>query len=129
MVRLFSDTHTLPQLAPSFFTSQHAHSPTSSSLLRFLHYPAIPPGANVSPNRAGAHSDYGSLTLLFLRKEGAEGLQILPPSEPLDSDHWRDVPVVEGGLLVNIGEFLLPLLIPSASSSLRGYFVGGEGGY
>lgn len=60
----------------------------------------------MDPNRAGAHSDYGSLTLLFQRKSGGEGLQILPPSEPLDSGRWRDTGVVDDALLVNVGDAL-----------------------
>lgn len=74
--------------------------------MRFLHYPAIPGGANVEPNRAGAHSDYGSLTLLFQRKNGGEGLQILPPSEPLEGGVWRDTGMVDDALLVNVGDAL-----------------------
>ncbi|GAA5896338.1 hypothetical protein JCM6882_000988 [Rhodosporidiobolus microsporus] len=91
-------------LDPSFFTSQHSHNPSSVSILRFLHYPAIPGGANVEPNRAGSHSDYGSLTLLFQRKNGGEGLQILPSTEPLEGGNWRDAGVVDGALLVNVGD-------------------------
>ncbi|KAK4704461.1 hypothetical protein P7C70_g1749, partial [Phenoliferia sp. Uapishka_3] len=93
-------------LEPNFFSFQHSHDVTSNSILRFLHYPAVPPHTIVDPNRAGAHSDYGSLTLLFQRSAGGEGLQILPSSEPLDSDNWQDVGVVEGALLVNIGDAL-----------------------
>ena len=94
------------QLEPDFFTSQHAHDASSNSILRLLHYPAIPPGSNISSNRAGSHSDYGSLTLLFQRSEGGEGLQILPSTEPVDSENWQDVGVVDGALLVNIGTSL-----------------------
>ena len=94
------------QLPQDFFSSQHHEGPDSRSILRFLHYPAIPGGANVEPNRAGAHSDYGSLTLLFQRKNGGEGLQILPPSEPLEGGIWRDTGMVDDALLVNVGDAL-----------------------
>lgn len=94
------------QLPPDFFSSQHHEGPDSRSILRFLHYPAIPAGANVEPNRAGAHSDYGSLTLLFQRKSGGEGLQILPPSEPLEGGTWRETGIVDDALLVNVGDAL-----------------------
>ncbi|GAA5934723.1 isopenicillin N synthase family dioxygenase [Sporobolomyces koalae] len=93
------------ELEPSFFTSQHHEGSDSASILRLLHYVAIPPGAQVDPNRAGAHSDYGSLTLLFQRAAGGEGLQILPSSETL-TGVWRDVGVVENAILVNIGDAL-----------------------
>ncbi|GAA5854049.1 hypothetical protein JCM8547_008206 [Rhodosporidiobolus lusitaniae] len=91
-------------LDPNFFTSQHSHTSSSVSILRFLHYPSIPAGAQVDPNRAGAHSDYGSLTLLFQRKDGGEGLQILPSTEPLQGGKWKDTGMVEDAVLVNIGD-------------------------
>lgn len=78
------------ELEPNFFKKSHIHDSTTRSILRFLHYPAVPPGVNVSPNRAGAHSDYGSLTLLFQRSTGGEGLQILPSTEKLGSTNWKD---------------------------------------
>ena len=90
-----------------FFTNEHSHDKDDVSILRFLHYPEIPAGVQVSPNRAGAHSDYGSLTLLFQRSNGGEGLQILPSTEPLDSDQWQDTGVVDNALLVNIGTLQL----------------------
>lgn len=93
-------------LDANFFTSQHHEGTDSASILRLLHYVAIPPGARVDPNRAGAHSDYGSLTLLFQRAAGGEGLQILPSTESLDSGEWQDVGVVENAMLVNIGDAL-----------------------
>ncbi|GAA5952856.1 hypothetical protein JCM3765_002987 [Sporobolomyces pararoseus] len=93
-------------LDPNFFTSQHHEGIDSASILRLLHYVSIPPGAQVDPNRAGAHSDYGSLTLLFQRAAGGEGLQILPSAESLDGGEWQDVGVVENAMLVNIGDAL-----------------------
>lgn len=58
--------------------------------------------------RAGAHSDYGSVTLLF-RLKGQAGLEILE-----SSDTWAPVPVCPPGIeddpappiLVNIGDLL-----------------------
>ncbi|KAM0753434.1 Clavaminate synthase-like protein [Meredithblackwellia eburnea MCA 4105] len=93
-------------LDKDFFTSQHAHGPEQSSLLRFLHYPAIPAGVQTTPCRASSHSDYGSTTLLFQRTAGSEGLQILPSTESLESGNWKDVGAVEGALLVNVGDAL-----------------------
>ncbi|GAA6048425.1 hypothetical protein JCM3770_003752 [Rhodotorula araucariae] len=92
------------ELPEDYFTSQHHEGPDSRSILRFLHYPAIPAGTQVDPNRAGQHSDYGSLTCLFQRKDGGEGLQILPSSEPLVGGRWRDVGIVDDAMLVNVGD-------------------------
>ena len=93
-------------LDPTYFASQHEESSSSASILRFLHYITIPPNTQVDPNRAGAHSDYGSLTLLFQRAEGGEGLQILPTTEPIEGGKWQDVGVVQDAMLVNIGDAL-----------------------
>lgn len=53
-------------------------------------------------------SDYGSLTLLFQRSEGGEGLQILPSSARVEEANWQNAGVVDGALLVN-GESILYL--------------------
>jgi isopenicillin N synthase-like dioxygenase len=65
--------------------------------------------------RAGAHSDYGSITLLF-RLPGQAGLEVLAPSGDgtSSSSRWAPVPVVPPGteddagppILVNIGDLL-----------------------
>ncbi|KDE03666.1 hypothetical protein MVLG_05856 [Microbotryum lychnidis-dioicae p1A1 Lamole] len=96
----------LLDLNDDFFTRDHQHNEESGSILRFLHYPKVEKGQKCSPNRAGAHSDYGSLTLLFQRPSGGEGLEILPSTEPLDSPNWQNVGLVEDALLVNIGDAL-----------------------
>lgn len=70
------------------------------SFLRYVNYP--PPSEAALPGqlRAGAHTDYGSLT--FVEVEDAPGgLQVLGPD-----DEWIDVPVVPGGLVVNLGDLL-----------------------
>jgi len=64
-----------------WLSSRHQGGP-SGTILRLLHYPSIPPSSDFQPSvdiRAGAHSDYGSITLLFQRP-GQPGLEIIPPS-------------------------------------------------
>lgn len=70
-----------------------------TSALRALHYPDLS-GVEPDPGqlRAGAHSDYGTLTLL---RQSGPGLQVVGT----DGD-WHDVPVVDGGYVVNIGDAL-----------------------
>nr|XP_003649066.1 uncharacterized protein THITE_120638 [Thermothielavioides terrestris NRRL 8126]AEO62730.1 hypothetical protein THITE_120638 [Thermothielavioides terrestris NRRL 8126] len=97
---------------PDFFTAAHlrARGP-SGTILRFLRYP---PRSDLSDTtaadvRAGAHSDYGSLTLLF-RLRGQPGLEVLAR----DGVTWMPVPVVPPGtehdpappILMNIGDLL-----------------------
>lgn len=70
------------------------------SAVRLAHYPAV--GAEgFAPDaiRAGAHTDYGTLTVLWT--DGEPGLQV----EAVDGS-WVDVQPVEGGLVVNIGDLM-----------------------
>jgi len=72
-----------------------------TSALRLLHYPDIGLG-HVLPGqlRAGAHSDYGTLTLL-LQDDAPGGLQVCS----VDGD-WHDVAAVDGAYVVNVGDAL-----------------------
>lgn len=95
---------------PGFFSSRHIQP--SGCIVRLLHYPAIPEDVDYQPEvdvRAGAHSDYGSVTLLFQRPS-QPGLEIRTPE-----DTWAPVPVIPQGyttsktfppILVNIGDCL-----------------------
>ena len=69
------------------------------SALRALHYPATKGAAQAGQQRAGAHTDYGSLTIL-LPQEGASGLQIEMGGT------WVDVPAPPGCFVINIGDLM-----------------------
>ena len=70
------------------------------SRLRVRHYPAQPEPPAPGQLRVGAHSDYGSLTLL--RTEDAPGgLQVFNAA-----GDWVDVPIVPGAFIINIGELM-----------------------
>lgn len=72
-----------------------------TSALRALHYPDLA-GHGVLPGqlRAGAHCDYGTLTLL--RQDDAPGgLQVRDVVGT-----WHDVPAVDGAYVVNVGDAL-----------------------
>jgi isopenicillin N synthase-like dioxygenase len=72
-----------------------------TSALRMLHYPDLR-GQHVEPGqlRAGAHSDYGTLTLL--RQDAAPGgLEVRDVH-----DVWQPVPSVPGAYVVNVGDAL-----------------------
>ncbi|KAM3088258.1 hypothetical protein ACMFMG_002313 [Clarireedia jacksonii] len=100
----------------SWFASRH-HGDSTGSILRLLHYPSIPAGSDYQPDvdiRAGAHSDYGSITLLFQRPS-QPGLEILPPSSsPTSPPQWTPVPISPSPtthdpsppILINIGDLL-----------------------
>ncbi|KAK1760988.1 putative gibberellin 20 oxidase [Echria macrotheca] len=101
---------------PSFFAGAHDRSAgPSGTILRLLHYPPLSSVPSATPHldvRAGAHSDYGSMTLLF-RIAGQAGLEIQTTSQDGGSK-WAPVPVVPPGtegdpappILLNIGDLL-----------------------
>ncbi|KAM5473766.1 hypothetical protein MferCBS49748_000730 [Microsporum ferrugineum] len=102
------------EIPSDWFSSRHdASKGPSGSTLRYLYYPSRKSPATATFKhgidvRAGAHSDYGSITLLFQR-DGQPGLEILTPS-----NEWAGVPVRPVGvgsvgsppILVNIGDLL-----------------------
>jgi isopenicillin N synthase-like dioxygenase len=69
------------------------------SALRLAHYPDLGDRTAPGGQRAGAHTDYGTLTILWT--DGTPGLQV----ESLDG-RWDDVEPVEGGLIVNLGDLM-----------------------
>ena len=70
------------------------------SMMRVLRYPAQQTPPLPGQLRAGAHSDYGSMTIL--RKEITDkSLQVRNKA-----GEWVDVPVVEGTFIINIGDLM-----------------------
>jgi isopenicillin N synthase-like dioxygenase len=71
------------------------------TVLRAINYPAQPEPPAPGRLRAGAHSDYGSLTVL--RAEDAPGgLQVKNAN-----GEWTDVPFVEDSFIVNLGDLMM----------------------
>ncbi|CEJ80871.1 hypothetical protein VHEMI01030 [[Torrubiella] hemipterigena] len=93
-----------------FFSKAHVTTPGgSATILRLLRYPAPDSTSHSTDDvRAGAHSDYGSITLLF-RLKGQAGLEIQK-----QDNTWAPVPVNPPGtendpsppILINIGDLL-----------------------
>jgi isopenicillin N synthase-like dioxygenase len=75
------------------FIDQHG------SALRLAHYPEVDGHAELGQLRAGAHTDYGTLTVLWT--DGESGLQV-----ETAMGEWLDVAHVDGGLVVNIGDLM-----------------------
>ena len=70
------------------------------SMLRALRYPRQIEPPLPGQLRAGAHSDYGSLTIV--RKEvGDVGLEVMNKA-----GEWVSAPVIEGTFIVNIGDLM-----------------------
>lgn len=69
------------------------------SALRLAHYPPLPTAPEPGSFRAGAHTDYGTLTILRLDAE--PGLQV-----ERSPGTWVDVDAPDGALVVNLGDLM-----------------------
>ena len=71
-----------------------------SSALRILNYPVVKEAPKPGQLRAGAHTDYGSLTIL-LPEADSRGLEILNKQ-----GQWQEVPAIEDAFIINIGDLM-----------------------
>ena len=71
-----------------------------TSAMRALNYPDLSAPPAPYQLRAGEHSDYGSLTIL-LTEPAPGGLEIFTTHGT-----WLEVPVLEGSLIINIGDLM-----------------------
>ncbi|KAF2444155.1 Clavaminate synthase-like protein [Karstenula rhodostoma CBS 690.94] len=98
--------------AGDYFVRYHdVDRPDSQSTLRLLHYYETPKtNDGVIRHRAGAHADWGFLTLLFQRS-GQSGLEICPGREVVTEhalgDEWTKVEFQPGVIVCNIGDLLM----------------------
>jgi isopenicillin N synthase-like dioxygenase len=82
------------KLEDDFFTR---HFNTHVTVLRMIHYPPRPEATH--DNGAGAHTDYGCVTLLLQDQIG--GLQVKHRN-----GEWIDATPMSGALVVNIGDLM-----------------------
>ena len=82
---------------PDQFFAPYIGNPISA--LRALNYPATGEIAEADQQRAGAHTDYGTLTIL-LPQAGVGGLQVQRDKV------WLDVVAPEGAFVINIGDLM-----------------------
>mmetsp|Transcript_38423 Transcript_38423/g.69256 ORF Transcript_38423/g.69256 Transcript_38423/m.69256 type:complete len:344 (-) Transcript_38423:101-1132(-) len=96
-----------PHLKPGTLAkSHHLWNGDGQCTLRLMHYPPIDEKILSTNNlwRAGAHTDWGCITLLFQRM-GQDGLECR--ANPQGDAKWIEVPPVQnGGITVNIGDML-----------------------
>ncbi|MBL7239225.1 2OG-Fe(II) oxygenase [Komagataeibacter rhaeticus] len=94
IMRLFACALGLPEA----YFNPYFRAPISS--LRGLNYPEQDTAPQPGQIRAGAHSDYGTLTLL-LPQQGSGGLEILGPD-----GQWQAVPAIPDAFVINIGDLM-----------------------
>lgn len=69
------------------------------SVLRMIHYPPRHTASSCDQQGAGAHTDYGCITLLY--QDAAGGLQVRNVK-----GEWIDAPPMEGTFVVNLGDMM-----------------------
>lgn len=94
VLRVFADAL---QVDSEFFVSKHTGE---NITMRYLHYPAIgyQPKSD-SQMGAGAHTDYGSITLLF--QDDIGGLQL-----KAQDGAWIDVAPIKDAVIINTGDLM-----------------------
>ncbi|MFL6577065.1 MAG: isopenicillin N synthase family dioxygenase [Povalibacter sp.] len=84
------------QLPDDFFRQRHRGENVT---LRWLHYPANLPARSAEQLGAGAHTDYGSITLLF--QDSVGGLELLG-----SDGAWHEAPPVSDAIVINTGDLM-----------------------
>lgn len=72
------------------------------STLRIFNYPAQATPPRPGQLRAGAHTDYGALTILRVEPDVPGGLQVRTPE-----GEWEDVEAPNDSLVINVGDLLM----------------------
>jgi isopenicillin N synthase-like dioxygenase len=84
------------ELPEDFFILNHNEQ---AHTLRLLHYPPLQQSPKIGQVRAGEHSDYGSITLLF--QDDIGGLEV----QTKDGE-WIAAPAIPNTIIVNTGDFM-----------------------
>jgi isopenicillin N synthase-like dioxygenase len=83
-------------LPPGFFADKTSDG---ANALRAINYPARDVAPQPGQLRAGAHTDYGTVTIL--RQDGVGGLEVLDRA-----GEWAGVESVPGAFVINIGDLM-----------------------
>lgn len=89
------------QLDSNWFLQEGVFDDGHQCALRVLNYPELQYSSSEEvPIRAGAHTDYGAMTIL---KSGGLGLQLCLSQE---DEQWIDVPHLEDAFVINLGDLM-----------------------
>jgi isopenicillin N synthase-like dioxygenase len=97
-------------LPEDWFVSKTDHH---ISALRTLNYPNQDKPPEPGQLRAGAHTDYGTLTIL---RSGGPGLQV---AKDKDDPSWVEVPSVDNAFIINLGDLMRRWTNDKYSSTLH----------
>ncbi|KAJ3257029.1 hypothetical protein HK103_005013 [Boothiomyces macroporosus] len=86
----------------NYFSNRHRYNQPSGDVLRSLYYPACKQDISRAI-RADGHSDFGSITLLFLEKSDPGGLEIVQSGT---KDTFIPVNQQDGCIIVNTGDLI-----------------------
>ncbi|KAJ3279595.1 hypothetical protein HK104_001310 [Borealophlyctis nickersoniae] len=86
-----------------YFIRKHRFEEPNNDILRLLYYPPVPDDGG-DWIRAGGHSDYGTMTLLFQKDMG--GLQVLLRGRDGTGEKFVPVPPLSGCIVVNTGDLV-----------------------
>ncbi|RKF13734.1 isopenicillin N synthase family oxygenase [Alginatibacterium sediminis] len=90
-----------------FFSQAHDRaSQHYQSTLRLLHYLPLQGAAKSGVWRAGAHTDFDCLTMVF-QQDGESGLQACPGKDAQGQQLWTDVEARSDLITCNIGDMLM----------------------
>ncbi|MFT5706699.1 MAG: isopenicillin N synthase-like dioxygenase [Oceanospirillaceae bacterium] len=84
------------KLDPHYFDSSFTEP---LSVLRFIHYPAVEQKVDDKQVGAGAHTDYGCITILY--QDNIGGLQVQDKA-----GNWLDATPVDDSFVINIGDMM-----------------------
>jgi isopenicillin N synthase-like dioxygenase len=105
---------------PEDFFAPFIDAPISA--LRALNYPVLSTAPKPGQLRAGAHTDYGNLTILLPQKN-SRGLEILGPS-----GNWVEIPAIPDAFIINIGDLMARWTNDRWVSTLHRVVIPADGG-
>ncbi|CAI6334777.1 unnamed protein product [Periconia digitata] len=99
--KIFTLFSIILELPEDYFSKQHLYKDQSEDHLRYMIYRprSAADDAKVQNTWSRAHTDFGSLTLLW--SQNVAGLQLKTPS-----GEWKSVPPVDDGIICNVGDTL-----------------------
>jgi isopenicillin N synthase-like dioxygenase len=99
--KIFTLFSIILELPEDYFSKQHLYDDQSEDHLRYMIYRprSASDDAKVQNTWSRAHTDFGSLTLLW--SQNVAGLQLKTPS-----GEWKYVPPVDNGIICNVGDTL-----------------------